>query len=285
MTARTVVVTGASSGIGLDTAKVLLEHGLRVFGSVRNREDAERLQTDMGSAFTPLMFDVTDEEAVHAGAAKVREALGGRTLDGLVNNAGIAVGGPLLSLALEDFRKQLEVNLTGVLICTQAFAPLLGVDKSLKGAPGRVVNVGSVGGTNAFPFMAPYHVTKFGLEGFTDSLRRELLPFGIDASLVAPGNVSTPIWTKADRDKYAEGIHEEYVEPIDAIFDQFARMAEEGLDPDDIGEAIYHQLMDKRPPARIVVTPAKLTYLAMKYMPKRLADRIVAKRLKLSPRK
>lgn len=284
MTTRTVVVTGVSSGIGLDTTRVLLEHGMSVFGSVRKDEDAQRLQTEMGSQFTPLVFDVTDEEAVRAGADLVREKLGGRTLDGLVNNAGIAVGGPILSLPVEDFRKQLEVNLTGVLICTQAFAPLLGVDKSLKGTPGRIVNVGSVGGTNAFPLMAPYHVTKFGLEGFTDSLRRELLPFGIDASLIAPGNVSTPIWSKADRDKYKDGVREEYVEPINAIFDQFSEMAEKGLDPDDIGEEIYHLLMDKRPPARVVKTPAMLTYLAMKYMPKRMADRIVGKRLKLLPR-
>lgn len=282
MSNQSVVITGASSGIGLGASEVMVARGWRVFGSVRKAEDGERLKTELGENFTPVEFDVTDEAAVERGAAEVRKALDGKKLGGLVNNAGIAVGGPLLSMPLDDFRKQLEVNLTGVVACVKAFGPLLGVDRSLAGEPGRIVNVGSVGGTNAFPLMAPYHVSKFGLEGLTDSMRRELMPFGVDASLVAAGNVATPIWSKADREKYGSDVRPEYVEPIDAMFEQFEKMAEKGLTPEYIGERICEQLTKKRPAARVLATPAPLTYLAMKYLPKRMVDGIVAKRLGLT---
>lgn len=281
MQEKAVVITGVSSGIGLGTAEVMIAQGWRVFGSVRKAEDGARLRSELGDRLTPLEFDVTDEAAVMRGAETVRKALGGKTLDGLVNNAGIAIGGPLLSMDLDDFRKQQEVNLTGVVACVKAFGPLLGVDRSLSGSPGRIVNVGSVGGTNAFPLMAPYHVSKFGLEALTDSLRRELLPFGVDASIVAAGNVSTPIWSKADRDKYASDVRPEYVKPIEAMFDQFERMAENGLTPEYVGEQICNQLTARKPKARLLVTPSLLTYLAMKYLPKRMIDRIVGKRLGL----
>src|SRR6185312_2523008 len=194
---KSVVVTGSSTGIGWGTAKVLTEKGLRVFGSVRKREDGERLQRELGPNFVPLLFDVTDEAAVHAAAGEVAAALGGETLFGLVNNAGVAVAGPLLYLKIDEFRHQLEVNLTGQVIVTQAFAPLLGIDASRKGAPGRIVMISSVGARTANPFMAPYCASKSGLEAVSESLRRELLLFGIDVIVIAPGAVATAIWDKA----------------------------------------------------------------------------------------
>ena len=142
---RSVVITGTSTGIGWGAAKVLIANGFRVFGSVRKCADAERLKAEFGSAYVPLLFDVTDAGAVKAAAAEVRAALAGETLAGLVNNAGVAVAGPLLELPVEEFRQQIEINLIGV-VRTQAFAPLLGTDRALKGNPGRIVNIGSVGG-------------------------------------------------------------------------------------------------------------------------------------------
>ena len=135
---KTVVVTGASTGIGEATARVLIRRGMRVFGSVRKQADGARLTRELGDRFVPLIFDVTDEAAVAAAAGAVSAALNGETLAGLVNNAGIAVPGPLLHLPIADFRKQLEVNLTGQLIATQAFAPLLGADHGRRGAPGQI---------------------------------------------------------------------------------------------------------------------------------------------------
>ena len=128
-----VVITGASTGIGWATAKLLLGRGFRVFGSVRKQADAERLRAEFGANFTPLLFDVTDEAAVLAAAREVRAALNGETLAGLVNNAGIAVAGPVLDLAVDDFRRQMDVNVIGPVIATQAFGPLLGSDPQLQG--------------------------------------------------------------------------------------------------------------------------------------------------------
>ncbi len=177
---RSVVVTGTSSGIGWGTAKVLVGKGIHVFGSVRKPEDAERLSKELGARFTPLLFDITDEAAVAAAAAQVRDRLAGETLFGLVNNAGIAVPGPLMYLTAAEYRHQLEVNLVGPFIVTNAFLPLLGTDRALTGKPGRIVNISSVGGRLAGPFIGPYHASKFGLEGYSDSLRRELLLQGVD---------------------------------------------------------------------------------------------------------
>src|SRR5215216_3495626 len=168
---QSVVVTGVSTGIGWGITKVLIQKGFRVFGSVRKIEDAERLSKEFGTEFVPLIFDVTDEVAVQAAAQQVRERLTGETLFGLVNNAGIAVPGPLMHLPTDDFRHQLEVNLVSVLIVTKAFAPLLGVDRSLRGHPGRIINMSSVGGKNASPFVGAYSASKHGLEGFSEALR------------------------------------------------------------------------------------------------------------------
>ena len=177
---KSVVVTGASTGIGWACLKVLIAGGFRVFGGVRKQADADRLAKEFGANFTPLLFDVTDAAAVAAAAGKVRAALGGETLFGLVNNAGIAVPGPLLELSVEDFRRQIDVNLIGQFIVTQAFGPLLGADRSLKGPPGRIVMISSISGKTAFPFGGAYAASKFGLEGLSEALRRELMIFGVD---------------------------------------------------------------------------------------------------------
>jgi NAD(P)-dependent dehydrogenase (short-subunit alcohol dehydrogenase family) len=154
--AAAAVVTGVSTGIGWGMVKVLVEKGVHVFGSVRKAEDAQRLQGEFGvERFTPLLFDVTDEGAVQAAAEQVRVRLDGRTLLDLVNNAGIGLGGPLLHQSAAEFRQQLEVNLVGPFVVTQAFAPLLGADASLSGKPGRIVNMSSVAGKVGYPFLGP----------------------------------------------------------------------------------------------------------------------------------
>ncbi|MDU6244328.1 MAG: SDR family oxidoreductase, partial [Bradyrhizobium sp.] len=195
---KSVVVTGASTGIGFACSKLLLTRGFRVFGSVRNPLDAERLRTELGANFTPLLFDVTDEAAVKAAAGEVRAALGGEALAGLVNNAGIAVAGPVTELPIAEFRRQMEVNVMGPVIATQAFAPLLGADPARSGAAGRIVMISSVAGRNGNPLMAPYSTSKHAVEGLSESLRRELMLFGIDVIIIAPGAVKTPIWAKAE---------------------------------------------------------------------------------------
>ena len=156
-----VVVTGVSSGIGLATAKLLAQRGIHVFGSVRRKPDADRTAAACGGNFTPLLFDVTDEKLIGDAAVEVRERLGGERLLGLVNNAGIAVPGPTLHLSTADFRRQIEINLTGAFAVTKSFLPLLGTDRSLGGHPGRIINVSSVGGRRGLPFMGAYVASKY----------------------------------------------------------------------------------------------------------------------------
>src|ERR1700745_2496301 len=203
---KSVVITGASTGIGWASAKLLLDKGFRVFGSVRKQADAERLKAEFGANFTPLIFDVTDEPAVLEGTREGRAALGGEKLAGLVNNAGIAVTGPALNVSIDDFRRQMDVNVIGPIIATQAFGPLLGADAALKGPQGRIVMISSVGGEHGNPLTPAYAASKHAIEGLAESLRRELMLFGIDVIIVAPGPVKTPIWSKGrdsfDMNKY-----------------------------------------------------------------------------------
>src|ERR1700688_2644043 len=195
---QSVVITGASTGIGWPTPKLLFDRGFRVFGSVRKQADAERLKREFGANFTPLLFDVTDEAAVLAAARQVRSALDGETLTGLVNNAGIAVAGPVLELSADEFRRQMDVNVIGPIITTQAFGPLLGSDSSLKGPKGRIVMISSVAGKNGNPLMSAYAASKFAIEGLSESLRREMMLFGIDVIIIAPGSVKTPLSAKVE---------------------------------------------------------------------------------------
>lgn len=282
-TQGSVVVTGASTGIGWAVAQVLTQRGFHVFGSVRKAADAGRLTAAFGPAVTPLMFDVTDEAAVRAAAGQVETALDGRPLAGLVNNAGIAVAGPLLHLPIDEWRRQLEVNLTGVVIATQAFAPLVGARKPVAGPPGRIVNIGSVGGRNANPFMAPYCTSKFGLEGLSESLRRELLPFGVDVVVIAPGAVATPIWDKADEtdtSAYADTVYGPALERLRAYM---LSIGKSGLPAERIGEAVHTALTVARPKVRYTITPQPMQMLMADLLPKRTLDRIVGKRLGLLP--
>jgi NAD(P)-dependent dehydrogenase (short-subunit alcohol dehydrogenase family) len=281
-TRRSVVVTGASTGIGAACVKVLVASGFHVFGSVRKQGDAERLSKEFGTSFKPLVFDVTDEAAVAAGAKKVEAALEGATLYGLVNNAGIAVPGPLLYLKVEDFRHQLAVNLTGQLIVTQAFAPLLGADRERKGMPGRIVMISSVGGKNALPFVGPYAASKFALEGLSESLRRELMVFGIDVVVVAPGAVATPIWDKSDVDvtPYA---NTPYASALDKMKNYMISLGRKGLPPEKIGEAVKTALTIATPKTRYTVAPNPVQQLMTAVLPKRAVDNLIARRLGLTP--
>jgi NAD(P)-dependent dehydrogenase (short-subunit alcohol dehydrogenase family) len=278
---KSVVVTGASTGIGLACAKVLTRRGFQVFGSVRKPADAERLTHELGARFSPLIFDVLDEPAVRAAAATVRAALGGRRLMGLVNNAGVAVAGPLLLLPIQDFRRQFEVNVLGVIATTQAFAPLLGAEPGLEGPPGRIVNISSVGGTSATPFLSPYNASKFALEGLSESLRRELMLFGIDVIVVGPGAVATPIWSKADETDVSAWAGTPYAPALGRIRGYMASRGPRGLKPEKIGQVVAKALTLAHPKVRYTVTPDPWGNWLLNHLPKRMVDRMLAKRLGL----
>jgi NAD(P)-dependent dehydrogenase (short-subunit alcohol dehydrogenase family) len=282
-TGRSVVVTGVSTGIGNGITRVLVRQGVHVFGSVRRREDAARLSAEFGSGFTPLLFDVTDARAIAAAADLVRKSLAGATLMGLVNNAGISVFGPLMHVPLDEFRRQLEVNLVSVLAVTQAFLPLLGADRSLAGAPGRIVNMGSVGGKIAAPFLGPYAASKFALEGLSESLRRELMLFGIDVIVIGPGAVATPIWDKAEREDTGRFEGTEYAAPLRKFGAYFLKEGKAGYPPERVGAVVWRALSRARPRVRYAVVPHVLRgWIIPRLLPKRVIDRIIGRSTGLS---
>jgi NAD(P)-dependent dehydrogenase (short-subunit alcohol dehydrogenase family) len=261
-----VLITGVSTGIGAAAARIAAARGAHVFGSVRRIEAAAQLQADLGAKFTPLVFDVRDQAAVAEAAVVVREKLGGKRLGGLVNNAGIAVAGPMSLQPIAEFREQMEVNVIGPLIVTQAFVPLLGADPALTGAPGRIVNISSVAGKFSAPFLGGYAASKHALEGWTESLRRELMLFGIDVLLVAPGAVATPIWDKAE----------------DLPVETYAGT---GYPPEKVGEAIWTALTAGAPAVRTpVVINSFANWTVPRLLPRRTLDRIIAGRVGLKPR-
>ncbi|HVT26274.1 MAG TPA: SDR family oxidoreductase [Rhizomicrobium sp.] len=278
---KSVVVTGASTGIGWGCVKILIGAGYRVFGSVRKQADADRLQAEFGPNFTPLIFDVTDQAAVQRGAAVVEKALGGETLLGLVNNAGVAVAGPLLYIGIDELRQQLEVNLIAQLTVTQAFAPLLGADTSRKGEPGRIVMMSSIGGKNAFPFMGPYSASKFGLEGLGESLRRELMVFGIDVIMIRPGAVRTPIWDKADEVDVTRFANTPYYSSLDKVKEVMIGQGRKGYPPERIGRAVLKALTTAHPKTAYTENPDKLQGAAVRLLPKRTVDKAIAGQLGL----
>ena len=277
---KSVVVTGVSTGIGWGVTKVLTGQGVRVFGSVRKAADADRLKQEFGDRFVPLIFDVTDEAAVRAAAEQVRVALAGEPLMGLVNNAGVAVAGPLLHLPIADFRQQIEVNLTGVVTTTQAFAPLLNADG--KGTPGRIVNISSVGGKNGSPFMGPYNASKFALEGLSESLRRELMLFGVDVIVVAPGAVATPIWGKAKPEDIEPYRDTPFYPALQKVHAFMTAGGAAGLAPEVIGEAVAKALTTAKPKVRYTVAPNPVMTFMMANLPRRMVDNMVGKRLGLT---
>jgi NAD(P)-dependent dehydrogenase (short-subunit alcohol dehydrogenase family) len=275
-----VVVTGVSTGIGQATARVLARHGMHVFGSVRRREDAVTLGEELGERFTPLVFDITDVAAVGDAAAAVRDQLAGESLAGLVNNAGLAVPGPLLHIPVADFRRQIDVNLVGPLIVTQAFAPLLGATKGFVGSPGRIVMISSVGGRVAGPFLGPYHASKFGLEGMSDTLRRELILFGVGVVIVEPGGTATPIWDKAEQVDVSQFADTAYAPMMEGYRSYMTANGRRGLPPERVGEVIYHALTTRRPHVRYAVLRRRLVdFDVPRLLPARVVDRAVARGL------
>jgi NAD(P)-dependent dehydrogenase (short-subunit alcohol dehydrogenase family) len=267
---RGVVVTGASTGIGLDASRELAAQGFRVFGSVRRKEDGRPLEQ---AGVVPLLLDVTDETSIRAARDRVGELLDGASLAGLVNNAGISSPGPVELLDLDEFRKVFEVNVLGVVAVTKAFLPLL------KESRGRIVNMSSVSGRIATPFTAPYAASKFALEAISDCLRRELHPFGIDVIVIQPGNVRTPIWRKGiDRD-LSPVLNTPYERVIMKMRDHAELMEQTAMPPSRVSRAILDALTAERPATRILVVRKAWVHRIQCLIPDRVMDRKFAELL------
>lgn len=283
---KSIVVTGVSTGIGWGITKVLIENGYRVFGSVRKIQDAERLQAEFGAAFIPLIFDIKDEKNVRAAAQQVSGQLNGETLFGLVNNAGIATPAPLMHQPIDEFRQQIEVNLIAQLIVVQAFLPLLGADRTRKGPPGRVINMSSVSGKRGAPFVGGYVASKHALEGMSETLRIELMLYGIDVIVVGPGAVATPIWDKAENVDLSRYENTDYIDAAKKFRKYMVADGKKGYPPERIGRVVLHALTTSKPRVRYPVVPGALVnwYLPLLF-PKRIIERMIAKALGILDKK
>ena len=272
---KTALVTGSSSGIGRATVRRLDQAGWKVFAGVRKEEDAAKLREESSQRLEPLILDVTDPGAIAAAAERVAAEPGG--LDGLVDNAGNAVAGPLEALPIEDFRRQVELNLIAQVAVTQAMLP------AIRTARGRVVMVSSMGGRVALPMTGAYHAAKFGLEAVADSLRQELAPWGIKVVLVEPGSIDTPIWSRGEEDAdellgRSPRMRELYGAAMDRYREVVRDTAERGIPPEKVAARIQSALEARRPRARYLVgLDARVMARLRLVLPTPVFDRIVAR--------
>ncbi|MGQ0561411.1 MAG: SDR family oxidoreductase [Gemmatimonadota bacterium] len=273
-----VLVTGAAKGIGRACVQRLARR-FRVYAGVRREQDGDALRAELGEAVVPLQIDVTDHATIAAAAQSIGADPGGVGLAGLVNNAGVAIAGPLEFLPIAELRRQLEINLIGQVAVMQALLPLL------RKARGRIVNIGSISGRSALPLTGAYAASKFALEAITDSLRVELLPAGVDVIMVEPGVIATPIWRTSIEagDRLMKLLPpqamEYYGQVIERVRLRALRHDGDGLPPDAVARVVEHALTAKKPKTRYVVgRDARMRLLLMK-LPDRLRDRIIARRL------
>jgi NAD(P)-dependent dehydrogenase (short-subunit alcohol dehydrogenase family) len=272
-----VLISGSSTGIGRASALRLDRAGFAVFAGVRKDGDADSLRAEGSERLQPVILDVTDETTIATTRERIEEVTGGR-LAGLVNNAGIGVGGPIEALSLDDVRDQLEVNVTGQVALTQAMLPML------RAAHGRVVFMASIGGRVALPYLAPYSASKHAVEALGDSLRREMLPFGVGVSIVEPGAVATAIWDKGSeqlaefRQRAAPEHMKLYGETMEKFEQLFIDAGRSGVSPDEVAKAVEHALTARRPKTRYLVgRDARIRATMRKYLPDRLLDRGIAR--------
>lgn len=279
---RAVVITGASTGIGAACALQLDRLGFAVFAGVRKSEDGVALQKAGSDRLVSLALDVTDPTTVQKSHATVLEATRERGLFGLINNAGIAVVGPLEAVPISDLRRQLEVNVIGQVAVTQAFLPLV------RQARGRIVNMGSIAGLSTMPLMGPYSASKFALEAITDALRLEVQQWGIHVSIIEPGAIATPIWNKsameaAERETAMGAELRMLYQPIvAAVRKVVGEASKRAISPDAVAKVVEEALTAPSPKPRYLVgIDAKLRSLMVKLLPDRISDRMLTWILKL----
>jgi short-subunit dehydrogenase len=281
---KSIVITGVSTGIGFGAAKEFVTHGYHVFGSVRREADATRLQADLGDNFTPLIFDITDIDAVRSAACQVEKILGDRNLSGLINNAGMATSGTLMHQPLEEIRLQLEVNVVSQIAVTQAFLPLLRAreNNGYKHQSGRIINISSVLGKLAVPFLGAYVGSKHAFEGISHSLRRELQLYGIDVIIIAPGAVSTAIWDKESAQDVSKYLTTDYAESVTTFQKHFVQQGKKGYPPEVFGKFIRKVFETPKPKTKYAIVPnLLLDWIIPNTLPARWLDRIIGKKIGL----
>jgi NAD(P)-dependent dehydrogenase (short-subunit alcohol dehydrogenase family) len=281
--ARTVVITGASTGIGYGVAQELIAHGYQVIGTVRKQEDADRLHTELGGRMRPVLMDVADDDEVRRAAGEIQEIVGKRGLAGLVNNAGIAVAGPLMHIDLEELRYQFDVNVVGVVAMTQAMLPMLGGSTESTHPPGRVINMNSVSAYTTYPFLAPYAASKHALESISDGMRRELALYGIHVVVMVLGAVQTSIWEKVSDDDLARFAQTDYASGVAQMKATTSDLGKGGMPVKRVAEAVRQALEQPKPkPRHILVNDYWRGWLLPRLVPTQVFDWAMTKQFGLS---
>ena len=280
MTQKTVVITGVSSGIGNATARLYLSKGYRVFGSVRNVNDAQKLKALLGLDFYPLVMDVSKWDEIEKCAEAVRNELNGKPLDCLINNAGMALAGPLEYQNIQDIQNMFNVNVIGLINVTRAFLPMLKVKSLSTNRAGKVINISSVAGKISAPFLGAYASSKHAVEAISASFRRELMPYGVDVIIIGPGNVRTPIWNKAAR--LTEYDHTSYKKAYRNFIDYALEGEKKGMAPEQIAEVILKASEAAQASARYAPVAQKvINWILPRSFSDRTLDKIFYKNFKM----
>ncbi len=276
---KTVLITGVSTGIGKSCAELLSKNNYKVFGSVRNENDYKILKKDLGENFYPIIMDVTDEKSIDLAKETIKKNIPNKKLDILINNAGIALGGPIKYIDTDMFRKQFEVNLFGVVSVTNKFLDLLGATTE-NNHKGKIIMISSISGKRSYPFVSPYVASKHALEGMTDCIRKELMIYGIDVILIEPGPIKTAIWDKAPTPDDNPFLKTEYKPILKKFYDKVVAQGKLGLEPEQVSNKIKKVIEMKRPKTRYVITGQKLiNYTLPSILPDRIFDKLTAKML------
>ncbi len=274
---RTILITGVSSGIGYGMAKEFISRDYTVFGSVRKEEDVQRLKSELGEKFIPLIIDVTNQSLINKAAEKVHSYLEGNGLSGLINNSGISIPGPVEYLDIDKAAYSFDVNVLGVLRVTKAFLPLLGTQNEHPVLPGRILNISSVSGKISAPYLSAYTGTKHALEGISHCLRKELLPFGIDVVIIGPGQVQTPIWDKGSLDAFQDT---KYISSMTKFFTYLVNKGKNGMALDECSRRIADIFETEKPKTRYAIVQNKLKdWILPLLLPDRVVDRLTLKKL------
>ena len=276
---KTVLITGVSTGIGKSCAQNLSSNNYKVFGTVRNKYDSEKLKNELGENFYPIIMDVTNIKSIYLAKEIIEQNIPNKKLDILINNAGIALGGPIKYIDADIFRKQFEVNLFGVVSVTNIFLELLGATKE-NNHQGKIVMISSISGKRSYPFVSPYVASKHALEGFSDCIRKELMLYGIDVILIEPGPVKTAIWDKAPPPNDNPFLKTEYKSILKSFYNAVIEQGKLGITSDIVSTKIKKVIEMKKPKTRYVITGKKfINYTLPSILPDRIFDKLTAKML------
>lgn len=274
---KNIFITGVSTGIGYDALTSLVSRGYFVIGTVRKPEDADKLKKEFGDKCIILVFDVRDVETSMAEISTVIPKMEKEGLYCLINNAGIAIPGPLQHITEDEFEQQMDVNVKSVRRITNTFLPYLGTDK--KYTPGKIINISSISGLFNSPYNGSYCISKHALESMTDVYRRELAMFGIRVSAIQPGPTKTEIWNKSKGtlDRFKDTVYGELLSSADKMIENAEKSA---FDVKVVTDIIIDIIQSNQPKTRYLIHRKKFLFRMLAfYLPDKFVDKMIAKTL------